>query len=80
MTNNKILTLYLLLLAFSGNAYSHTGPHENNWLQNIIHFATQPDHIAVIIPFMLVLGFGIGGYAIRRRIPLKQQQPFTPRQ
>jgi len=59
MRNSLILTLNFLLISFSSNAYSHTGPHSESWLQSMIHFTTSSDHLPLIIPALLILTFVI---------------------
>lgn len=67
MRNSIILTLTLSLIGFSSSAYSHAGPHNDSWLQSMIHFATSPDHLPFIIPAIIILGLAIRGIAIARR-------------
>jgi hypothetical protein len=60
MPDNKILVLNFLFVAFSTNAYSHTGVHNDGWIQTLIHFATSPDHVLfIIVPAIIILGFVI---------------------
>ena len=60
MRDNRILTLNFLFVAFSTNAYSHTGVHNDGWLQTLLHIASSPDHILfIMIPVIIVLGFVI---------------------
>lgn len=60
MPDHKILALNFLFVAFSSNAYSHTGAHNDGWLKTLIHFATSPDHVLfIIVPAIIILGFVI---------------------
>ena len=60
MRDNKILALNFIFVAFSTNAYSHTGAHNDGILKTLIHFASSPDHVLfIIVPAIIILGFDV---------------------
>jgi hypothetical protein len=67
MRTSTILTINILLIAFSGNASAHAGPHNDNWIQTAIHFATSPDHLPFIIPTVIILGLAVRGILSARQ-------------
>ena len=62
MRNRIIQVLGFLFIAFSSNAYSHTGTHDADWLQTAIHFISSPDHLPFIIPAMIILGLAVRSF------------------
>ena len=62
MRNRTIQIPGFLFVAFSSNAYSHTGAHNDDWLQTAIHFITSPEHLPFIIPAMIILGLAVRSF------------------
>lgn len=62
MRNSVTLILSFLLIAFSTNAYSHSGPHNETWLHSMMHYTTSPGHLPLIIS--AVITFGLAAHRI----------------
>ncbi len=61
MMKFKTLTTFLLSTG-AWEAQAHAGLHTGGFLQNMVHFLTEPDHLAI------VAAASFGGYLLYRRV------------
>lgn len=51
-------------------AHAHPGPHEHDsWFESILHFMSEPDHVAILAAGVVALVVGAVFVGRRRKAP-----------
>jgi hydrogenase/urease accessory protein HupE len=71
-----IKAMAALALAWSSGAWAHPGEHHDNLLATLLHLASEPDHLALMLAAVLAGGFGA---VLLRRRTLARRRMFDRR-